>query len=221
MTAGKQDKLVDQPAEVEILERATVFTGRVWNIEHERFSYNGQEVARDFVDHTGAVAVMALDDQDRFIAICQYRHPIRTREWEIPAGLLDIAGESALLAAQRELAEEVDLQADSWSVLTDYYTSPGGSNEIVRIFVARDLRNIPVAFERTDEEADMEVRWVSLDDAHASVLAGGVSNSIFQIAVLNAYASRQLGWSTLRAGDSPWPMRDYRDALGSGAPWQA
>lgn len=215
------DKLSDQPAEVNILERRTSFEGRVWNIEHELFEYNGSTVARDYVDHTGAVAVLALDENDHFIAICQYRHPIRMREWEIPAGLLDIAGESALLAAQRELAEEVDLQADSWSVLTDYYTSPGGSNEIVRIFLARDLRNVPTVYERTDEEADMEVRWVSLDDAHEAVLAGTVSNSIFQIAVLNAFASKQKGWSTLRPGDAPWAMREHRDRYGSGAPWQA
>lgn len=221
MSSTPRDGISDQPTEVKITERSTVFTGRVWNIEHERFEYNGHEIARDYVDHTGAVAVLALDDADRFIAIQQYRHPIRTREWEIPAGLLDIAGESALLAAQRELAEEVDLQADSWSVLTDYYTSPGGSNEIVRIFLARDLHNTPVPFERSEEEADMEVRWVSLDEAHESVLTGKVSNSIFQIAVLNAHASRSRGWDTLLPGDAAWPMRAWRDASGSGASWQA
>lgn len=221
MSDTNAEGLVDQPAEVTITERETVFTGRVWNIEHERFEYNGHVIARDYVDHTGAVAVLALDDNDRFIAIQQYRHPIRTREWEIPAGLLDIAGESALLAAQRELAEEVDLQADSWSVLSDYYTSPGGSNEIVRIFLARDLHNTPVAFERSEEEADMELRWVSLDEAHDAVLSGNVSNSIFQIAVLNAFASRARGWDTLRPGDAPWAMREHRDSSGSGASWQA
>lgn len=217
---SSHNELADQPLEVNITERSTVFEGRVWNVEHEVFDYNGRHVARDYVDHTGAVAVLALDDQDRFLAICQYRHPIRTREWEIPAGLLDIAGESALLAAQRELAEEVDLQADSWSVLADYYTSPGGSNEIVRIFLARDVHNVAHNFDRTDEEADMELRWVSLDEALDAVLAGKVSNSIFQIAVLSAHASKQRGWSTLRPGNSPWPMREYRDRLGSGAPWQ-
>lgn len=220
MTGSAQDGFADQPAEVMITERATVFTGRVWNVEHERFSYNGHEIARDYVDHTGAVAILALDEQDRFLAIQQYRHPIRMREWEIPAGLLDIKGESALLAAQRELAEEVDLQADSWTVLTDYWTSPGGSNEFVRIFLARDLHNTPEPFQRSEEEADMELRWVSLDDAHDAVLHGRVSNSIFQIAVLNAFASRARGWDTLRHGDAPFEMRERRDALGSGAPWQ-
>lgn len=213
-------ELADQPAEVSIVDRKTVFTGRVWNIEHETFDYNGNHISRDYVDHTGAVAVLALDDDDRLVTIRQYRHPIRMREWEIPAGLLDIHGESPVLGAQRELAEEVDLQADSWSVLSDYYTSPGGSNEIVRIYLARGLSSVPIPFERTDEESDMEVRWVSLDDAHEAVLAGRVSNSIFNIAILTAYASRERGWSTLRPADSAWPMLDWRNALGSGASWQ-
>lgn len=220
MDSPSAGQLRDQPAEVEITERETVFTGRVWNIEHERFVYNGHEIARDYVDHTGAVAVLVLDENDQMLAIQQYRHPIRMREWEIPAGLLDIRGESALLAAQRELAEEVDLQADTWNVLADYWTSPGGSNEIVRIFLARDVRSTPVPFERSEEEADMELRWISLDEAHQAVLEGRISNSIFQIAVLQAYASRGQDWATLRPADSPFEMRLRRDSLGRGAPWQ-
>ncbi|BAU99243.1 NUDIX domain-containing protein [Aurantimicrobium minutum] len=220
MSNSSQEEFRDLPVDVSITERDTVFTGRVWNVEHERFEYNDHVIARDFVDHTGAVAVLALDDNDRLLAIQQYRHPIRMREWEIPAGLLDIRGESALLAAQRELAEEVDLQADSWAVLTDYWTSPGGSNEFVRIYLARDLHNTPVPFERSEEEADMELRWVSLDEAHDAVLEGRVSNSIFQIAILQAHACRARGWDTLQPGDAPFVMRERRDRLGSGAPWQ-
>ena len=185
MSNSSQEVFRDLPVDVSITGRDTVFTGRVWNVEHERFLYNDHVIARDYVDHTGAVAVLALDDNDRLLAIQQYRHPIRMREWEIPAGLLDIPGESALLAAQRELAEEVDLQADSWTVLTDYWTSPGGSNEFVRIFLARDLHNTPVPFERSEEEA-----------------------------------SRARGWDTLQPGDAPFVMRERRDRLGSGAPWQ-
>jgi ADP-ribose pyrophosphatase len=208
------DSLLDQPAEVEIVDASIVFTGRVWNIRHETFRYNGETLARDFVAHTGAVAVLVLDDDDRLLAIRQYRHPVRLREWEIPAGLLDIDGEDPLDAAKRELAEEVDLEADHWSVLSDYSTSPGGSNEIVRIFLARGLHEIVEPFERTGEEADMESRWVTLDEAHEAALTHRVTNSIFQIAILTAHASRARGWDTLIPGDSPWPMRNWRDASG-------
>lgn len=206
--------LMDQPAEVEIVDESIVFTGRVWNIRHETFRYNHETLGRDFVAHTGAVAVLVLDDEDRILAIRQYRHALRLREWEIPAGLLDIEGEDALDAAKRELAEEVDLEAEDWSVLSDYSTTPGGSNEIVRIYVARGLHTIEEAFERTGEEADIELRWVSLDDAYEAALNRQITNSVILIAVLSAYASRARGWSTLIPGDSPWPMRRWRDAGG-------
>jgi ADP-ribose pyrophosphatase len=204
--------LMDQPADVEIVNESIVFTGRVWNIRHETFRYNHETLGRDFVAHTGAVAVLVIDDEDRILAIRQYRHAVRLREWEIPAGLLDIEGEDPLEAAKRELAEEVDLVADNWSVLSDYSTSPGGSNEIVRIFVARGLHAIEEAFDRTGEEADIELRWVSLDDAYEAALNRRITNSVILIAVLSAHASRARGWSTLLPGDSPWPMRRWRDA---------
>jgi ADP-ribose pyrophosphatase len=221
MATDTSDRFKDHPVDVVITQRETVFTGRVWNVEHERFDYNGEEISRDYVDHTGAVAVLVLDESDRFLAIQQYRHPIRMREWEIPAGLLDIAGENALFAAQRELAEEVDLVADTWNVLTDYYTSPGGSNEIVRIFLARDIRPTSETYQRTEEEADMVMRWVEMDEAVDAVLAGRVCNSILQIAVLAADASKNRGWASLKQADEHWQMRIRRDERGSGAPWQS
>ena len=127
-TADDKHGLFDQQYAPTITHAERVFEGRVWNIDHESFEYNGETLERDYVNHTGAVAVLAIDENDRVLVIRQYRHPVRLRDWEIPAGLLDIAGESPLLGAQRELAEEADLEADSWNVLGDYNTSPGGSN---------------------------------------------------------------------------------------------
>ncbi|MFZ4079432.1 MAG: NUDIX domain-containing protein [Microbacteriaceae bacterium] len=206
------DPIIDEPTPVDTLESGTVYNGRVWDVVSERFRYNDEVLTRDFITHPGAVAVMAFDDQDRFVTIKQYRHPVRLREWEIPAGLLDLEGEHPLASAQRELAEEVDLAAATWHVLADYCTSPGGSDEAIRVYIARDLAPAVHTFERTGEEADMVVRWISLDDAVDAVLDGRVSNSIFQIAVLTALASRDRGWSTLRPGDAPWPQVDWRDA---------
>jgi ADP-ribose pyrophosphatase len=206
------EALMDQPADVEVVDASVVFTGKVWDIRHETFRYNEDVLGRDFVAHTGAVAVLVLDDEDRMLAIRQYRHAVRLREWEIPAGLLDVAGEDPLETAKRELAEEVDLEADDWSVLADYATSPGGSNEIIRIFVARGLHQRDDIFNRTGEEADIELRWVSLDDAYEAALNRRITNSVILIAVLSAHASRARGWSTLIPGDSPWPLRRWRDA---------
>lgn len=202
--------LFDQPWCADVSENELVYAGAVWNIRRERFAYGAGELRRDFMDHTGAVAIVAMDENDRILVLRQYRHAVRLREWELPAGLLDVDGESALLCAQRELAEEADLEAAEWHVLVDYCTSPGGSNEVVRVFVARGLSAATTRHERTGEEADMEVRWVSLDDARDAVLRGNVSNSIFIVAVLNAVVKRDLGWAHLREADASWPLREWR-----------
>ena len=197
--------LRDELTSLPILESERVFEGRVWDVRRESVAFGGGEITRDFVDHTGAVAVLALDDEDRVCLIRQYRHPVRAREWELPAGLLDLEGESPLLGAQRELAEEVDLVAAEWSVLADFQTSPGGSNEALRIYLARGLSDAPEAFARTDEEAELEKHWVPLDEIVDAILARDVQNSILVIGALAAQASKARDWSTLAPGDAPWP----------------
>lgn len=199
--------LRDDPTEVEVVESETVFSGRVWNVRRDRVAYGDEEIVRDYVDHTGAVAVLALDDDDRVLLIKQYRHPVRVRDWEIPAGLLDVGGEDALAAAQRELAEEADLMARRWDVLGEFYTSPGGSDEAIRIYLARDLSAAPEVFARDAEEADIEVRWAPLDEVVDAVLARHLQNPSLVIGALTAHASRARGWSTLAPADAPWPRR--------------
>ena len=195
------EAFADEPFDVAITRRSTEFTGRVWNIVSETFTYNDELVTREFVDHTGAVAILAMDDEGRILAIQQYRHPIRSRDWEIPAGLLDVEGESTLLAAQRELAEEADLVADTWHSLLTITTSPGGSSEHLHIYLARDLSPAPEAYARVDEEADIVLRWIDLDEAVAAVLAGAVENVGLSAAVLAAFAARADGWKSLRAAE--------------------
>ncbi|SMH40602.1 ADP-ribose pyrophosphatase [Rathayibacter oskolensis] len=197
-------ELADELVEPEILTSERVFDGMVWGVRAETFRYGDGELRREFLDHTGAVAVLALDDEDRVALIKQYRHPVRAREWEIPAGLLDIEGEDALVAAQRELAEETDLRADRWDLLSEFATSPGGSDEAIRIYLARDLSATDSVFDREAEEADMELRWVDLDEAVDAVLARRVQNPSLTIAVLAAHAFRSRGWVGLGDASSPW-----------------
>lgn len=176
--------LRDEPLDVEIVESDVVFDGRVWDVRHDTFLYNGGRVTRDYVDHTGAVAIVALDDEDRVLLLQQYRHPIRSRDWEIPAGLLDIAGEEPRETARRELAEETDLVARDWSPLLSIHTTPGGSDEVVHIFLARGLADAPEVHAREEEEADIRLAWVPLDDAVDAVLAGRMRNGILASGVL-------------------------------------
>jgi len=190
--------IADEDSRVEILSSDVVFSGRVHSVVRETFDYNGEPLMREFIRHPGAVAVLVLDEHDNVLVIQQYRHPIRVRDWELPAGLLDVTGESLLDAAKRELAEEVDLVAEEWFHLADLNTSPGGSNEFARVFLARRIAATAAAFAREAEEVDIAIRWVPLDELVAAITAGRVRNSLLVVGALAAHAARASGWSTLR-----------------------
>jgi 8-oxo-dGDP phosphatase len=164
---------------------------------------DGQEVRREIVEHPGAAAVLAMDDAGQVLLIRQYRHPVAGQLWEIPVGLRDVAGESPLATAQRELLEEVGYRAADWHVLTDFYSSPGISNERVRIFLARDLTEVPVAereYQPEHEEAYLMIEWAPLDTVVSRFLAGDLHNGVLAIGVLAAYAARHGAPGDLRPG---------------------
>ena len=85
-------ELRDEPFGVEVIDTRTGYTGRVWDVVEDRLRYGGNELVRHYVDHPGAVAVVAIDDRDRVLLLQQYRHPLQARDWEIPAGLARCAG---------------------------------------------------------------------------------------------------------------------------------
>jgi 8-oxo-dGDP phosphatase len=167
---------------------------------------DGDVVGREVVEHPGAVAVVALDEQERVLLIRQYRHPVGRLLWEIPAGLRDMAGEPPLVTAQRELLEETGYRAADWRVLVDYFTSPGFSTERLRVFLARGLTRVPDAdrgYVPEHEEAHLVVAWVRLDEAVARFLAGDLHNGVAAVGILSAYVARKDGLAALRGPDSP------------------
>ncbi|GAA3044339.1 NUDIX domain-containing protein [Gordonia defluvii] len=165
----------------------------------------GRTARREVVEHPGAVAVVALDAQRRIALVTQYRHPVRRRLWELPAGLLDAAGEEPVAAAARELAEEVDLAADRWEVLVDLAVSPGFTDEALRVFLARGLSALPAA-DRVDEEADLRWSWVALDEAVAMALRGEIVNATAVAGILAAARVIERG-DSVRPVDTPWTDR--------------
>ncbi|GAA3595985.1 NUDIX hydrolase [Klugiella xanthotipulae] len=195
--------------EIEVESSEIVFTGRVWDVRRDTFAYGDGTLKREYTDHTGAVAVLALDDAERMLLIQQYRHPIAARDWEIPAGLMDVAGESPLAGAQRELAEEADLVATEWAVLSDFVMTPGGSTEAMRIYLARGLSDADEVFARTGEEADIRRAWVPLDEVVTAVLERRVQNPAVVVGALTAQAARSRGWSTLAPADALWERREW------------
>lgn len=202
--------VVDALAPRPVVETAVVHEGRVFDLRSDVVDLgDGGRVTREYLDHPGAVAIVALDADEQVLLLRQYRHPVRRELWEVPAGLLDVVGEDGRVAAARELAEEADLRAARWDVLVDYFTTPGGSNEALRVFLARDLSPVPddERFEREAEELDIELRWVPLDDAVAAVLGGALHNPSAVVGILAAATSRAGGWTSLRPADAPWPER--------------
>jgi ADP-ribose pyrophosphatase len=201
------DRLERRP----VLSSSVVFEGKVWDVRRDTVDLGESgQVIREYVDHPGAVAVMALrtvNGSDQVLLIQQYRHPVGAFEWELPAGLLDVAGEQPWLGALRELREEADVTAGRWHVLMDYFGSPGGLSEALRIFLARDIVDVEHhdRFTREGEEHGMPVAWVDLDEAHEAVLRGQLHNPSAVIGILAAHAARARDWASLRPYDAPWP----------------
>ncbi|GAA2222330.1 NUDIX hydrolase [Streptomyces nogalater] len=202
----------DAPEEWEIRATETPFTGNKTSVRTDEVVMpDGSVVRRDYQVHPGSVAVLALDEDDRVLLINQYRHPVRHKLWEIPAGLLDVPGENPLHAAQRELYEEAHVKAEDWRVLTDVYTTPGGCDEAVRIFLARELSEADgERFAAEHEETDMEHARVPVDELVRRILAGDVHNNCLVVGVLSLVAARGGdGLDALRPAGAPWPARPF------------
>ncbi len=191
----------DAQADRTVLDSRVVHRGMVWDVVRETVELGASgTVTREFVRHPGAAAVIAMNDDDDVLLLRQYRHPAGAELWEPPAGLLDVPGEDPLLAARRELMEEADLVAESWWVLVDYLSTPGGSDETLRVYLARGLTPVPDGERhvRQAEERDIVTRWFGLEDVVTAVLDGRLRNPSTVAGVLAASASRARGWVGLR-----------------------
>ena len=188
----------------EVLSTEPVYDGHVISLRLDTVAMpGGGESVREVVHHGGAVGIVALDDEDRVVMLRQYRHPIGEHLWEVPAGLLDVDGEAPVDAARRELAEEVQLSAERWSLLTTHHPSPGFCDELVVLYLAEGLSPVdrPEGFVVEHEELDMTVERVPLADAVQQVFDGRISNALAVIGVLAAAAVRG-GAPRLRPADA-------------------
>ncbi|CAM5598424.1 NUDIX hydrolase [Streptomyces avidinii] len=205
--------IVDTPESWEVVASRTPFEGAKTAVKSDQVRMPDRAVVRrDYQVHPGSVCVLALDEEQRVLVLKQFRHPVRHRLWELPAGLLDVPGENPLHAAQRELYEEAHARAGDWRVLADFFSSPGGSDEAVRVFLARDLAEAEgKRYEVSEEEADMEIARVPLKDLVRGVLAGELGNPglVTGVLALSAALASEGGIESLRPALAPWPARPY------------
>lgn len=145
--------------EFESLGSEVEWEGTFFRAGVERFRYaDGSEVTRQKAWHPGAVGILAVDDATVWLTRQPREVVGEAASLEIPAGKLDVPGEPPLAAAQRELAEEIGQQAEEWSELFAFYTSPGFTDERVRLYLARELSPAPDAQSDEDERIAV-VRW--------------------------------------------------------------
>ncbi|MDI5966335.1 NUDIX domain-containing protein [Streptantibioticus silvisoli] len=206
------DGLRDTAEEWPVTATDVPWTGKVTGVRSDVVTMpDGSTARRDYQVHPGSVAVLALDDDGRVLVLRQYRHPVRHKLWELPAGILDVPGEDPVVAARRELFEETYTEAADWRVLVDIFNSPGGSDEAVRVFLARGLSEATgERYEVSAEEADLEYARVPLADLVRAVISGELHNSCLVAGVLAlAAAGAGDGIAALRPADAPWPARPF------------
>jgi len=205
-------ELVDVPASWSVVSSKELAKGNITTyLQDVVTAPNGEEVTREYLYHPGAVAILVLDDELRVALVRQYRHPVRHKLVEPPAGILDLEGEDYLTAAQRELAEEMGLGASDWRVLVDFFSSPGMASESLRIYLARGVSAAaaPEGFLREGEEAEMDAVWAPLEDLVDAVLCGDVGNPNVVVGALAAWvAQHRGGFDALRPANAPWPSRE-------------
>jgi 8-oxo-dGDP phosphatase len=206
---------VKAPHQFPVSNSDTLHVGRVVALRLDHVVMpDGQAAGREVVEHPGSVAILPLDDDGSVIMIDQYRHPVRRRLRELPAGLLDEPGEDPTTTARRELLEEAGYTARDWSVLVDLVASPGFSDEAVRVFLARRLTEVGRPAGGDNEEADLEVIRLPLAEAVHQVLAGEIVNAptvagllAAQVVLADTMQPRPVGAS--------WPDRPTRFAARS------
>ncbi|MGI6659454.1 MAG: NUDIX hydrolase [Dethiobacteraceae bacterium] len=166
------------------VSRTTIYEGRIVKLYLDEVELSdGKRASREVVEHSGAAAVLALTKAREIYLVKQFRKPVEKALWEIPAGKLE-AGETPLACAQRELAEEVGLQANDFRLLAAFYTSPGFASEKIYVYLATGLSVQNDV--QPDEEERLAVRRVPLAAAEQMIRNGEIEDAKTIAAVLLA-----------------------------------
>lgn len=163
-----------------------IYSGRLIRLNRETVALpNGTDVELDIVHHPGGAVVVALDDEDNVCLLRQFRHAAGGVIWELPAGCIDPGDTEPLATARRELEEEAGLVARDWRELGSIFTTPGFCDEVLYLFLARDLR---VTSTNHGDDELIEVRWLRFSDALGMVMNNEIRDAKSVSGLLKAQA---------------------------------
>lgn len=153
----------------------------------------GEVVEREVVERPAAVGVVPIAPDGRVLLLHQYRQPVGRPLIELPAGLMDVAGEDPAGTAQRELIEELGMQAGTLTALTRFWNSAGWTDEVTHLYLGRELQpaDAPDGFVAKAEEAHLEVVSLTLEDAVAAVRDGEITDAKTVVGLLLAHSRLQ------------------------------
>jgi ADP-ribose pyrophosphatase len=178
------------------IKSETIFEGKVVKLQLDEVRLpNGKTATRELVKHPGAVAVLALTDNDKMIVVEQYRKPLERSIVEIPAGKLE-RGEEPLECAGRELQEETGFTAKQINHLCSFYTSPGFADEILHLYIAEGLTEGEA---NPDQDEFLDYQAISLDEAYEMIQSGEIRDAKTIMAVY-AWHNRLLSTGVNRNG---------------------
>ena len=163
-----------------------VYQGNLIAVHKERVDFtNGGHTHFDIVKHPGGAVIAAINEKDEICLLKQWRHALQQTIWELPAGCLE-PGEAPLLTAQRELEEETGVTAEHWQELGLICSTPGFSNELLYLFVARGIGAGTV---KLDDAEQLEAHWLPMDKVIGMARSGEIIDAktlalLYKISVL-------------------------------------
>lgn len=153
-----------------------VYRGRLITLTTETAQLpNGHSLDLEIVRHPGGAVVVAINSKDQVCLLRQYRHAVNeTRLWELPAGCIDNTDPTPLVTAQRELREEAGVSAENWTELGCALPSPGFCDEVLHLFIARDLSEVD---KHQQDDEIIEIHWLPLKQAVEMAASGEICDA--------------------------------------------
>ncbi|MDQ0199185.1 NUDIX hydrolase [Neobacillus ginsengisoli] len=142
---------------------------------------NGEEKTFSYLDFAKGVCILPITEDHEIVCLKQYRHAIKSWEWELPAGMIDIDGTPPIETAKKELEEETGFKADQWLDLGSFYPSPGSTSEEIFLFAAAGLT---AAEQNLESSEQIELHKISMEELKTLIKKGDFKHGAGLAAIL-------------------------------------